>query len=208
MTVEFILTDTSVLSEARKAADRLNEDIVFFLRQIPAGALAVPLAAVFELQRGASMLSGRDPARARAYEQWLDRLLATDIWIPPVNVRVRRLLAEMTTVPEFRGFWLDPGRKPVLRFGCDPEIAATAIVHHLPLASTDPDFLKIHRHFPLPGLYCPIQKKWHVPPPASWSLRESGARGARDWRSLIGPLDFAGRDLHHEFDEGPPTPAM
>ncbi|MBY3215877.1 type II toxin-antitoxin system VapC family toxin [Rhizobium laguerreae] len=202
MAVDFILVDTSVLSEARKMIDELDENIVFFLRQIPAGALAVPIAAIFELQRGASMIAITKPAKARAYESWLDRLLETDIWLPPVDVRVRRLLAEMTVVPELSRFWLDRSKDPKLRFGCDPEIAATAIVYSIPLASTDvTDFLAINRHFPLPGLYCPIGGRWHVPPPAGWNLGESLGRHERDWRRVIGPLGQVREEQHSNFDD-------
>ncbi|MBB4274096.1 type II toxin-antitoxin system VapC family toxin [Rhizobium mongolense] len=191
MALDFILADTSVLSEARKTVDKLDDDIVFFLRQIPAGALAVPYAAIFELQRGASLIGLTKPDRGRAYADWLDRLLETDIWLPPTDTAVRRLLAEMTTVPELSNFWLDRSKEPKLRFGCDPEIAATAIVHRLPIASTDVgDFMKIHQHFPLPGLYCPIGGRWHVPPPEGWSLGESIGGLERDWRAVIGPLDY------------------
>ncbi|MBY5399508.1 type II toxin-antitoxin system VapC family toxin [Rhizobium leguminosarum] len=191
MAADFILVDTSVLSEARKIAGELNDDIVFFLRQIPAGALAVPQAAVFELQRGASMIARTRPSRGRAYSQWLDDLLATDAWLPPVDAPVRRLLAQMTTEPDLIQFWIDPRKEPTMRFGCDPEIAATAIVHGLPIASTDvTDFLKIHRHFPLPGLYCPIGGRWHVRPPEGWSLGESFEASDGDWRRVIGPIEY------------------
>jgi predicted nucleic acid-binding protein len=200
MAVGFILVDTSVLSEARKMIDQLNDDIVFFLRQVPPGALAVPSAVIFELQRGASMVALTKPERGRAYQDWLDRLLETDIWLPPADVRVRRLLAEMTVVPELSRFWLDRSKEPKLRFGCDPEIAATAIIYGIPLASTDvTDFLAIHRHFPLPGLYCPLGGKWHVPPPADWCLGESLARSERDWRTVIGPL--ASERKHTKADD-------
>jgi hypothetical protein len=104
----------------------------------------------------------------------------------------------MTMEPELSRFWMDPGDEPKMRFGCDPEIAATAIVHGLPVASTDVgDFLKIHRHFPLPGLYCPIGGRWHVEPPAGWSLGETFGASERDWRKLIGPLD-------HDDEDAPP----
>lgn len=199
MAVDFILVDTSVLSEARKARERLNDDIVFFLRQIPVGALAVPYAAIFELQRGASIIAKTKPSRGRAYSAWLDKLLETDIWLPPANVEVIRLLANMTEVPGLGHFWIDPGDAPKMRFGCDPQIAATAIVHQIPIASTDvSDFMKIHRHFPLPGLYCPIGGRWHIPPPDGWSLGENFGPRDRDWRRVIGPLEY-------EEDDATPT---
>jgi predicted nucleic acid-binding protein len=191
MAVNFILLDTSVLSEARKAGSNLDDDMVFFLRQIPAGALAVPHAAIFELQRGALSVGLKEPHRERLYTEWLDQLLLTDLWLPPVDVDVRRLMARMAMTPELRGFWTSPSDKPSLKFGCDPEIAATAIIHGLPIASTDVnDFMTIHRTFPLPGLYSPKTGKWHVPPPDGWFLGENLDPDELDWHSVIGPIGF------------------
>jgi predicted nucleic acid-binding protein len=187
----FILLDTSVLTEARKTDEKLNDDLVFFFRQVPAGALAVPHAAIFELQRGACNIGRRDPLREQLYNDWLDQLLATDIWLPPVDVSVRRLLAKMTMDTELSSFWISQSRKPKMMFGCDPEIAATAIVHGLPIASTDVhDFLRIHRKFPLPGLYSPVSGKWHVDPPDGWYLGENIEPDERDWHSTIGPIEY------------------
>ena len=192
MASDFVLLDTSVLTEARKTEDNLNDDIVFFLRQIPAGALAVPHAAIFELQRGAINVGRKEPARERAYTAWLDRLLETDIWLPPTDVDVRRLLARMTMTPELEDFWLSHSVKPRMKFGCDCEIAATAIIYGIPIATTDVnDFMRIHRSFALPGLYSPISGKWHVPPPNGWSLGENLNPDEMDWHSVIGPLQAA-----------------
>lgn len=191
MASNFILLDTSVLTEARKTEDKLDDDIVFFMRQIPAGALAVPHAAIFELQRGALNIGRTDPLRERLYTAWLDRLLETDIWLPPVNVEVRRLLAHMTMDPRLSSFWLSSSTQPKMKFGCDAEIAATAIVHGLPIASTDiNDFQRIHGSFPLPGLYSPLTGRWHVDPPDGWFLGENLDPDERDWHSTIGPLTY------------------
>jgi hypothetical protein len=115
----------------------------------------------------------------------------------------------MTTVSDLSGFWLDRAKDPRLRFGCDPEIAATAIVHGLPLASTDvTDFMRIHQHFPIPGLYCPIGGRWHVPPPEGWSLGESIGRHERDWRTVIGPLEYTDEERPPEPDEEAPAPTF
>lgn len=96
MPVDFILLDTSVLSEARKTTEELNERIVAFMKDIPAGSVAVPPAAIFELRRGALLLSKRDPIRGNALGRWLDQLLETDIWLPPTTIEVRHLVAMMS----------------------------------------------------------------------------------------------------------------
>jgi predicted nucleic acid-binding protein len=203
MASNFILIDTSVLSEARKPDDARNGDVIFFLRQIPAGALAVPYAAIFELQRGAFHIGKRDPARGRAYSKWIDGLLETDIWLPPVNVGVRRLMAEMASTPALAKFWTSNKTPPAMRFGCDPEIAATAIVHDLPIASTDvSDFLEINDHFPLPGLYGPLTGKWHVAPPDGWCIGETPVPCIDDWRQMIGVVEWRGEEENLGMEDG------
>jgi predicted nucleic acid-binding protein len=184
------LVDTSVLSEARKSSEKLDRNIVFFLRQLPPEALAIPLPAVFELQRGALKKQRTDPAKGRAYARWLDRLLATDVWVPRVNTDVKKLVAEMAATPELERYWLSRGDPPRIQFGCDPEIAAISIIYDIPIASTNVrDFLHINQHFPVPGLYTPMGGgKWHLPPPDGWQLGDHFQADLPDWRSLIGPL--------------------
>lgn len=191
MPVDFILLDTSVLSEARKTAAELNESIIAFLKNIPVGAVAVPHAAIFELRRGALILSKTDRVRGRALGRWLDQLLETDIWIPSTSVEVRELVAMMSITPELARFWMTSSYRSRMKFGCDPEIAATSIVHGIPIASTDvSDYMRINRYFQIPGLYCPLRGRWFIDPPEGWRLREHIRPLSRDWRRLIGPIDW------------------
>ncbi|WP_440657769.1 hypothetical protein [Ensifer adhaerens] len=184
---DFILIDTSVLSEARRVTP--DDDVIFFLRQIPPGAIAVPPAAIFELERGALNLAKTDPVRAEKFSKWLDGLLQTDVWLPPIDPHVKRLTARMAMTPELRRFWISNGTPPKMRFGCDPEIAAISIVHELPLASLDvSDFLLIDRHFPLPGLYSPKDGIWHVAPPEGWRIAECLGAGEDEWSAMIGSV--------------------
>lgn len=187
MPANFIILDTSVLSEARR--EHPSEDVIAFLLQIPPGALAVPPPVIFELERGAVNVQNSDPDRGRRFSAWLDGLLETDIYIPPVDAVVKRLLARMSMVPALAAFWRTPPTSSRLRFGCDPEIAAVAIVNGFPIASCDAgDFLHIHRHFPLPGLYNPIDGIWHVRPKEGWHIPERRANTADTWRQMIGHL--------------------
>lgn len=186
MVANYILLDTSVLSEARRAEP--DQSVVSFLLQLPDGALAVPEATIFELERGAANIGRTDPGRGERLRSWLDGLLATDVWVPPSDVQVRRLVARMSTTPELRSFWVALGDPPKMRFGCDPEIAATAITYGIPIATNDVgDFLRIHRHYPLPGLYCPIDKEWHVPPPDGWTIAQDKSIVRPNWHELIRP---------------------
>ncbi|WFU49171.1 PIN domain-containing protein [Sinorhizobium terangae] len=184
---DFILVDTSVLSEARRSEP--DEDVIFFLDQIPPGSIAVPPTAIFELERGALNLFKTNPLKSAKLAKWLDDLLKTDVWVPPVNSDVKRLLARMAMVPELARFWRSHGEAPKLEFGCDPEIAATAIVHGMPIATQDVgDYLKISRQFPLPGLYCPRDGIWHVMPDDNWRIPEELTSIGLEWRRMIGPV--------------------
>lgn len=187
MQANFILLDTSVLSEARRSAP--HEDVLAFLFQIPPGAVAVAPPVIFELERGAINAGIHDPERGRCLSNWVDDLLKTDVYTPPVDAGVKKLLARMSMVPELAGFWRSPDNSSKMRFGCDPEIAAVSIVHGIPIASCDVgDFLRIHRHFPLPGLYSPLDGIWHVEPSHDWRIPELGEPGPGDWRQMIVPI--------------------
>ncbi len=167
MQTAYMLLDTSVLSSARGKAP--EETVVRFLRSLPRGSIAVPAFTVFELERGLRMLQLVNGERAQPLLDWLDGLLATDVFIPPVTVDIWRLLARMTLVPALSRFWIDPSDQPQMRFGCDPGLAAIAIHYGIPIATRDVrDFMLIHRHFPLPGLYEPHSCQWHVEPTDDW----------------------------------------
>ncbi len=166
-----LLLDTSVLSEAR--GTNKSEEVKRFLRSLPDEAVAIPLPAIFELERGARLLARNDPDRAEGLIAWLDRLLATKPYVPPMTTEVTRLIAGMTTIPNLERFWRTTKHKS-LRFGCDPAIAAIAIHYRMPIISRDiRDFMVIHESFPLPGLYDPLVRRWHVPPLHEWHFTPS-----------------------------------
>lgn len=183
MQTGYMLLDTSVVSAARgKAAE---ETVARFLRSLPRGSIAVPTFTVFELERGVRKLQLVDGERARPLLDWLDDLLATDIFIPPVTVDIWRLLARMALVPALSKFWIDTGDPPKMRFGCDPGLAAIAIHYGMPIATRDVrDFMLIHRHFPLPGLYEPHACRWHIEPTTEW--RNSFEAEASDDLQAVG----------------------
>jgi predicted nucleic acid-binding protein len=167
-----VLLDTSVLSEAR-GTDK-SEEVKQFLRSLPDEVVAIPLPAIFELERGARMLARRDPNRAERFIAWLDRLLATEPYIPPMTTEVIRLIARMTTVPRLERFWSATKHNGPMKFGCDPAIAAIAIHYEMPIITRDiRDFMVIHESFPLPGLYDPLTRRWHVQSEDEWHFTPS-----------------------------------
>ncbi len=170
MNGSYFLLDTSVLSEARCAEP--VEEVVSFLRGLPRGAVAVPTWAIFELERGGQMLRLVNEERARPLLGWLDDLLETDIYVPPIGAEVHRLVARMSIVPELRRFWSASGGSQKMRFGSDPGIAAVAIEYGMPIATRDTrDFMLIHSHFPLPGLYDPFHERWLIDPASEWKSK-------------------------------------
>lgn len=168
MQCDFLLLDTSVLSEARRAVP--VGEVIDFLRSLPDEAIAVPLPAIFELERGARELMRRDRTEGSIYLSWLEKLIWTRVYIPPATVEIWRMMALMATVPHLRSFWRDADDNR-LQFGIDPAIAATSIHYGIPIATRDvKDYMRIHEHFPLPGVYEPYQDRWVVSPPPGYKL--------------------------------------
>jgi predicted nucleic acid-binding protein len=162
-----MLLDTSVLSAARGNEPEVK--VRQFLRALPVRSIAIPMYSVFELERGACLLQHHDRQRSAALLSWLDDLLSTDIFLPPVTVDVWRLYARMTLAPALRKFWIHNGDPPGMRFGCDPGVAAISINYGMPIATRDiRDYMLINDHFPLPGLYDPHLGRWFVDPSPSW----------------------------------------
>ena len=169
MTRSHFLLDTSVLSEARCA--KPVEEVARFLRALPKGSVAVPTWTIFELERGGQMLRLIDAPRAIPLLRWLDDLLETDVFVPPTNAEIHRLIARMSVVPELRRFWSGSAGSTKMRFGSDPSIAAVAIHYEMPIATRDiRDFMLIHSHFPLPGLFDPYRSRWFVEPVGEWRM--------------------------------------
>ncbi|WP_172724356.1 type II toxin-antitoxin system VapC family toxin [Neorhizobium tomejilense] len=162
-----MLLDTSVLSAARGNAPEAK--VRQFLLALPLGSIAIPMCSVFELERGARNLQHHDRQRAAGLLSWLDDLLSTDIFLPPVTVDIWRLYARMTLVPALRKFWVHNGDPPGMRFGCDPGVAAISIHYGMPIATRDVrDYLLINSFFPIPGLYDPHLGQWFVDPAPTW----------------------------------------
>lgn len=134
MPCDFMLLDTSVLSEARRAVP--VQKVVSFLRPFLTKRSLSPLPAIFELERGARELMRRDRTEGSIYLSWLENLIWTRVYIPPATMEICRLTALMATLPELRSFWRDEDDER-LQFGIDPAIAATSIYYGIPIATRD-----------------------------------------------------------------------
>ena len=82
-----------------------------------------------------------------------------------MDTNAAQLLGRMNETPALRNFLVhDPGTKKT-KTGADLAIASIAIAHKAVVTTGNgSDFLVIHQHFPLRGLYDPFQGKWLVEP--------------------------------------------
>ena len=109
------LIDTNVVSELRKR--RPHPAAVAWLEQQPDQALHLSAMTLGELQAGAEITRGQDPAKAAEIEAWIDQVAAT--WnVLPMDAAIFRCWARLMH-----------GRQDELLE--DAMIAATAVVHDL-----------------------------------------------------------------------------
>ncbi len=169
----FFVLDTDVVSNLRK--QHPIPQLLNWLSQTPEEQIGIPLSVIFEIQNGIEGLRVNGKIdKADEIEVWLDELLqARGECIISPGVEVARLQARMFSTPALRNFlWPDP-RSTKLKFGVDLSVASTAIVHDGVVVTFNTlDYLEIHQHFPLPGLYNPGRDEWviageddGVPPP-------------------------------------------
>lgn len=174
MASKYIILDTNILSEAQKPRPR--PELVVWLETLSPSLVAIPYSAIFEISYGIALLADTDPERADKLKKWRAEFLALDFIIPETNPDVADVVAQMACKGPLKDHWItcpdvNGIKKRKLKFGSDPMIAATAIVHQMPIATLNVrDFILIDRYFPLPGLFDPISMEWIVGPPAGWSF--------------------------------------
>ena len=155
------ILDTNVLSQSSK---RERDEIVCAWMATVRNA-SIPMGALIEFAQGIAMARSRNPIRAAELQDWLDGLLATDITLVQTNKDIALLYGEMRVCGPLKHLWQSNPSMAVPRGGNDMYIAAAAIITERYVATLDvADFLSIHEHFPLPGLYNPREDKWHVSP--------------------------------------------
>lgn len=159
------LLDTNVISDAQKPKPPLALELWLQSQ----AEIAIPFPAVLEMEQGIAEIRKTKPQKADELRAWLDSVLAGRHYYPAITVEVARLLAEMYCCRPLKNLWYSiPDSKKERKPGQDLFIAAIAIVHSLPLATSNtPDFVQINRYFPMPGVFAPISHEWVVPLPQS-----------------------------------------
>ena len=158
------ILDTDVISNLRKK--KPHPALLSWMGSIGWQELATTVLTIMEIQIGIERARRTDVATAESVQTWLDGLLqAGQPHVLSLDTEAAVLLGRMSETPALRNFLVhDPGAKKT-KTGADLAIASIAITHRAVVTTGNcSDFLFIHRHFALPGLYDPLQGKWLVKP--------------------------------------------
>ncbi|MBB3979745.1 hypothetical protein GGQ64_004990 [Rhizobium azooxidifex] len=156
------LLDTNIICDARKP--KPPPALKSWLRS--QDEIAIPFPAMLEIEQGIAELRKTNPLKAQELRDWMDSVLAGRHYYPAINSDVARILAEMYCCRPLKNLWYIETGKKEKKPGQDLFVAAIAICHSLPIATSDTyDFVLINRHFPLPGVFSPMAQEWAVPLP-------------------------------------------
>ena len=160
----FVL-DTDVISNLRKK--KPHPTLAAWMGEVGWQELATTSVTIMEVQIGIERARRSDAATAQSVQQWLEGLLEVGRpQVLPLHTDAALLLGRMYETPPLRNFLVnDPGAKKS-KTGADLAIASIAIANEAVVATGNgSDFLLIHEHFPLRGLYDPFEDRWLVKPP-------------------------------------------
>jgi len=166
-----IVLDTDIVSNLRRK--KPHPSLLRWIGEIGWDELRTTSFTVMEIQIGIERAKTTDPVVADEVSKWLQGLI--DVGQPQVlsfDVDAAMLYGRMHETPALRNFLTTPQGSRKAKTGADLAIAAIAIANDATLATGNiGDFLEIHAHFPLPGLYNPLSEDWHVNPQASLGHR-------------------------------------
>lgn len=154
------LLDTNIVSHAKKK--KQNPSIKKWFES--QAAIAIPFPVFIEIRQGIVSLERGDPQKAAELSAWLQTILDSDFYMPPMTPEVAMKQAELYNCRPLKPLWYT-GQQKDKKPGQDLAIAAISIVYQLPIATLDGfDFRQIDFFFPLPGVYNPAFDTWTVPP--------------------------------------------
>ncbi|MBY3378954.1 type II toxin-antitoxin system VapC family toxin [Rhizobium laguerreae] len=175
-----IILDTNIISVAQ--LPQKPQWILDWLDSLPLGSVAIPWVLIYEVEYGIQQARRTNLAKALFVTQWFEEFLQQSLIILDMNVEAARTLGRMAACPPLRQFFETLPRtdrkgkmhkNDRINLGCDAILAALSIAHGLPIATcNDKDFLRIHAHFPMPGVYNPQSDDWVVPPPVGWGMMD------------------------------------
>jgi predicted nucleic acid-binding protein len=154
------LLDTNVVSHASKAKQNpiIKE---WFKRQT---RIAIPFPVFTEIRQGIVSIQRTNPEKAAELSVWLETVIDSDFYFPPMTPAVALKLAELYDCGPLKHLWY-AGEQKNKKPGQDLAIAAISIIHQIPIATLDGgDFAKIDSFFALPGVYNPAFNTWVVHP--------------------------------------------
>lgn len=163
MREQILLMDTNIVSLMGRA--RPSPGLRPWLLRVGITRLAICYPIIAELLRGAHLLEKDNPRKCHELKTWVASVLETDFPILEMTPDVAMIYARMTSVPKLRHMWTVQHNQKRNRLGHDLMIAAVAIAHNVPIVTDNiTDFMTIQDEFPLPGLYHPMNSRWHVRP--------------------------------------------
>ncbi|WP_153064571.1 type II toxin-antitoxin system VapC family toxin [Agrobacterium sp. LAD9] len=163
------LMDTNILSNA--GLQRPPPGLRSWMKAMGTDSLAISFPVISELRRGAHLASKHDPQKAARLHNWIDDILSVNFQFAELTSKAADLYAEMTTIGPLRHLYTPSPEQKKDKIGHDLLFAALSITHKMPIATFNvKDFILIHRHFALPGVFHPVETQWYVPckfmPPA------------------------------------------
>jgi predicted nucleic acid-binding protein len=159
--LDIFLLDTDVLSNLSK--ERHGPILLDWFVHLHPKQFCLAMCTIFELQRGIELLRLKSPARAAAKERWLQCFLSTKPKVIQADLAITREHARLAAIPSLQNLVASCSEQGRVRYSQDLLIAATARVVDATVATFNTkDFLRIHSHARLPGLYHPEKAEWAV----------------------------------------------
>ncbi|MGO7910684.1 type II toxin-antitoxin system VapC family toxin [Rhizobium ruizarguesonis] len=175
-----IIIDTNIISVAQ--LPQKPQWLLDWLNGLPVGSVVIPWVLIYEVEYGIHQARRTNLAKALFVAEWFEEFLQQSLIVLDMTPDAARTLGRMAACPPLRKFFetlprTDRKGKMLkndrINLGCDAILAALSIAHGLPVATfNDRDFLLIHAHFPMPGVYNPQSDEWVVPPPVGWGMTD------------------------------------